>query len=210
MGCCSSSEDDLVIKALRIAPHVLRNDMHSVVQLMDLIKSTSSGQRTSKREVSNVIETLIPVDGNRQLESRETLLHMSIRLHHVTMVKYFVSHEPKMRRKNTLGNEVLHMLCLVGSPLEVVEAICSRLNQDAFESTNEDGDMPIHIAAKNRFGWIVKGLIDCGADGKVVNGDNCTPMQCARVGAVPHPRRHMEWWDPATMTFEYLQKVLSW
>jgi hypothetical protein len=115
-------------------------------------------------------------NGRPPHDVEETVLQAAVKINATDHVRSLMAHECPVGITNSEGNNVVHVLCIVGASSEVAETIISACGTAELNAPNESGDFPVHIAVRNRFGWLLVPLAKANADFTIENIRGETPL----------------------------------
>lgn len=155
-------------------------------------------------------------------EWKETILHYAVRLNDLELLAKILNYDPPLDVSNSHGNSVLHTCCVVGCSAETFKLLVKDQIQNdlvrCLHQTNEQGDMPLHLATRNQFGWLVEAILQCGADAVRTNGEGDTPLDIVELALKRNPlttRGHVtrmktmkDWWKASEMEYAYIRQLL--
>eukprot|EP00949_MAST-11_sp_MAST-11-sp1_P002280 g2280.t1 len=97
--------------------------------------------------------------------------------------------EEEEEEEETVNNESLHAACKRGQQ-DVVDALLSRLGDDAVGAEDKNGMTPLHVSCDEGHPTIVEKLLMKGASVHVIANDGSTPLHCCCFGAAPSDERN--------------------
>lgn len=102
--------------------------------------------------------------------SGDSSIHIATRCGHIDILEYLQEMDIDMNRESRYGHRPIHLACRYGHS-RIVELLLNvpdwKRREIANALTTDNGDTPLHIAAKQRRGDIISLLVSKGADHKI-------------------------------------------
>lgn len=239
MGCMESSE----VPPDEIARELYRHmSNHNLESFEGLAHSAlwHKGRLPDWEFMRNVLTVKIETTSG---DWKETLIHYAVRFNEKVFLEEMIQYDPDLKATNTHGNNVLHTCCVAGASADVFALLTKELravvpttmanstnsgspqspstSNSVLDKPNDDGDCPLHLAARNHFGWLVESLLELGALRNCANRDGDTPLQLLRnahqrnplsrgnAAAVPRKKTTKTWWERYKMHLPYIIALLE-
>lgn len=191
MGCGASLQNtEITREAAALAPYVKKGDSEAVRAGLASLRHTSSASSslTHEQEVNQIVTVLIPEENSRSSSNNaNTLIHLAVRSNSLKCLQELCVYNPNINVRNSMENTALHAACIVGASPEVVQFLIER--KADVECIDTKGNRPMHLAARNLHGWIVRALLRSGAEKDARNEEGETPLEAANSNNANLQRR---------------------
>jgi hypothetical protein len=236
MGCMESSEvpaDDIAAELYR---HMANHNLESFEGLAHSAL-WHQGRQPDWAFMRRVLAAKVVTTSK---EWKETLIHYAVRFNEKVFLDEMMQYDPDLNSENSHGNNVLHTCCVAGASVEVFALLTKELRVPApsgddsaaamapsttasdsvLNRPNEDGDCPLHLAARNHFGWLVELLLELGANRNATNREGDTavrmlhnaqrnPLARGNATAVVRKKTTKMWWERSKMHLPYIIALLE-
>ncbi|CUG11452.1 ankyrin repeat protein, putative [Bodo saltans] len=239
MGCMESSE----VPPDEIAAELYRHmSAHNMEAFEGLAHSAlwHQGRQPDWAFIRRVLSAKIVTTSK---DWKETLIHYAVRFNEKVFLDEMMQYDPDLNAENSHGNNILHTCCVAGASVDVFALLTKELRVPApngsssgappsgspmspsrsdsvLDRPNEDGDCPIHLAARNHFGWLVEMLLELGAMRNATNREGDTalrmmqtaqrnPLARGNATAVARKKTTKIWWDRYKMHLPFVIALLE-